>query len=927
MSDTSELGSHNVFISYSRVDGDIVSRLQGALDARGRRSWVDWQDIPPTAEWMGEIRSAMDEADAIVFVLSPDSVSSKVCSEEVQHAIGSNKRIIPVLARDVGAGQVPEAVARLNWIVATDGDTEKAADQIVASLETDLERVRAHSRLLVQGRQWADRDEDPALLLRGSELNDAEGLVGSDLDPRPTPEQTRLVMASRRAATRRQRGAISAVTVALVLSASLGIFAWTQRGAAIHQRDRAEQQTRVARSQALAAQALANIDDHVDLAALLSLEADRIASTPQSRESLHVVAQRTSWLQHVLRGQTQPIFAVAYSPSDDILASGSLDGSIVLWDPTMGERIGDPLLGHKAVQTLAFSPDGDLLASGGDRKVILWNPRTGTQVGEPFEFQQATFVVAFSADGKTLAIGTGSVIALRDVASGKSIGSVLEGPGGIWDITFDPAERTLASGWGDGSVRLWDAATWKPIGEPLVTGAAIASSVDFSPDGDLLASGDQNGAVEFWDPATGTMDGKTINAHSPVTGLDFSPNGGMIATASVGGGVRLWDPQTRMPIGGRLAGQESGPETVAFSSDGSSLASGTDSGSIAIWGSIGVHLSGPPSDIFGVDYSSDGRFLAMGGGDGRIALWDPVSNRPIGQPFSGPRSYVNQLAFAPDGKAMAAGYGDGTVVLWDPETQEPIGDPLPGHRKGEVVVAFSPSGDILATGSWDRSVILSDPATGEQIGDPLTGQGSRIQRVAFSSTGQLASASRDGTVLLWDPKTGQRVGQLRYLGPGDISGLAYSPDGATLATGFVDGTVTMWNPETGERLRDLVGQSAGISSLAFSPDGSVLASGSVEGNIVLWDTATGERIGEPLPGYGAVWGLDFSPDGRLLASGGETGSVYVRDQTAWSSDRSLFRDRLCTVAGRNMTRAEWHQFLPSEPYSRTCPEWPVPPSE
>src|SRR2546425_94393 len=93
MTDTADTTSHDVFISYSRVDGEVVSRLQGALDARGRRSWVDWQDIPPTAEWMGEIRSAIDAADAIVFVISPDSAASKVCSEEVLHAIDSNKRI------------------------------------------------------------------------------------------------------------------------------------------------------------------------------------------------------------------------------------------------------------------------------------------------------------------------------------------------------------------------------------------------------------------------------------------------------------------------------------------------------------------------------------------------------------------------------------------------------------------------------------------------------------------------------------------------------------------------------------------------------------------------------------------------------------------------------------------------------------------
>ncbi len=309
---------HDVFISYSRADGEFVRDLQEALSARGRRAWVDWQDIAPTAEWMDEIRRAMDSADAVVFVLSPDSAASKVCGEELEHALSSNKKIVPILARAVDAASAPAALARLNWIVTEGGSLDGATDRLVEALDTDLDRVRAHSRLLVRAREWADKGEDSALLLRGSELSDAEVLIGTDAEPRPTSDQTRIVLASRRAATRRQRGAISFVTAALVVAAGLGVFAWTQRGAAIEQRQEAQEQAAIANSRALGAAAISNLEQQPDLAALLSLEALGSAPTTESAQAIHTTVQTTSWVRRVMWGDPRdPIFAVAFSHGKD----------------------------------------------------------------------------------------------------------------------------------------------------------------------------------------------------------------------------------------------------------------------------------------------------------------------------------------------------------------------------------------------------------------------------------------------------------------------------------------------------------------------------------------------------------------------------------------------------------------------------------
>ena len=104
------------FISYSRTDQEFVRRLHDALRRRGRDTWVDWQGILPTEEWMAKIRAAIDAAQAFVFVISPASIASTVCRQEIDHAVAQNKRLIPVIALDIEAAGAPESLSRLNWI-------------------------------------------------------------------------------------------------------------------------------------------------------------------------------------------------------------------------------------------------------------------------------------------------------------------------------------------------------------------------------------------------------------------------------------------------------------------------------------------------------------------------------------------------------------------------------------------------------------------------------------------------------------------------------------------------------------------------------------------------------------------------------------------------------------------------------------------
>lgn len=174
--DDARAGS-DVFISYSRADREAVVRLTEALAERGKRAWVDLEDIPPSAEWMAEIRSAIESAEGYLVIVSPDLARSKVCAEELERARSANKRIIPVQVRPTNPDSVPGALSALNWIDATEGKIESAAERVVQALDTDLEHVRAHTRLLVRAAEWEKRGQDRSLLLRGGDLAQAESFL------------------------------------------------------------------------------------------------------------------------------------------------------------------------------------------------------------------------------------------------------------------------------------------------------------------------------------------------------------------------------------------------------------------------------------------------------------------------------------------------------------------------------------------------------------------------------------------------------------------------------------------------------------------------------------------------------------------------------------------------------------------------------
>ena len=141
----------DVFISYSRKDKEFVRRLDEELKRRDREAWVDWEGIPPGDKWEKTIYGAIEGTHTFIFVLTPDSIASEVCGKEIAHAAANNKRLVPIVHRDVAADSVPKPLRELNWIFFRDSnDFEEATDKLTSALDTDLSWVRAHTRLLTR---------------------------------------------------------------------------------------------------------------------------------------------------------------------------------------------------------------------------------------------------------------------------------------------------------------------------------------------------------------------------------------------------------------------------------------------------------------------------------------------------------------------------------------------------------------------------------------------------------------------------------------------------------------------------------------------------------------------------------------------------------------------------------------------------------
>jgi WD40 repeat protein len=929
-------------ISYSRTDIEFVRRLHQAFLAIQRKVWIDWASIPPSAEWMNEILSAIEAADAVIFVVSPDSVESSVCRAEIDHARDHNKRLLPLVVQEVDPSRVPEFVTKLNWIFSRAADDFGLAfNSLVQALDTDLEWVRAHTRLLTKAREWDASARDGSLLLRGRDLKDAEEWLerASTKEPRPTAQQIQYVFGSRRHETSRKNLILGGVIMALIIVSVVAAIAHLQYRTA-------EARRRLATSRQAAAQSRNFLDRGFDVALLLALEAAKIDDTFEAAEALMAGMVHHPRLAYLMHGQRGSAGSLARSPDGRMLATAGND-SITLWDLTSRQAISPLLADHKGVMLVAFSPDGKVLASASATEIVLWDILKHERLrSRPLDDQRQVstlYGLTFNPTGDLLAWGTFASISLWNLNEpdlDRAVHRLKGHSASVTSLAFSPDGRTLVSGswqldgeYGRGHAIVWDMRSRRRIRQ-LFGGGSMILSLAYAADGRVVASGEEDGTIRFWNTATWAQLGPALVRHaSAVTNLAFSPVSQILASGSSDATVMLWDVATLEAINQGLTAHRRAVTGVVFTVDGERLATSDDDGTIAVW-NVGVDnrlgLPVPGSQgVASVAFRPDGKFLATGGDDGTVAVFDAISRMPT-RKFGVGRGFVYGLAFSPDNKTLVSGDWAGTIAFWDAESHQPLGTLL--SREGGIVsLSFSPDGATLASASSAGAILLWDVRSRAVRGPALEGHTKHPVVVAFSPDGTLlASGGWDSKVIIWDVRTHKPRGVPRAGHQHPVIGLAFSPDGRMLASGSGDGTILLWDVERSEASPQLLlGRQEGLTSLSFSPDGRTLASGNTNRSVVLWDVAARRPLGPALllrPPVRESGDADLrltnavlSPNGKVLAAGSRDTPLFL-----WDVDIESWRNLACRIANRNFRCNEWLEYLGSEPYRPTCPQLPSP---
>jgi WD40 repeat protein len=929
MSEANSGANGKVFISYSRKDKAFVQKLNDALDAAGVYAWVDWEGIELASDWMKTITDAIQGNDAFLFVISPDSLKSKVCTDELELGIKLNKKLIPILFREpTKTSNMHEKISSTNWVYMREQDNfDETLPKLIQSINTDLGWVRRHTRLLEQAMEWDEQQRNISFLLNGTELEDAEKWMAdasAHENRQLVPIQAEYITTSRKQADRRQRMVLAGVSLALVVSIVLSIFAWIARNdakaaqaiaqtseaiAIQHQHEASTAQANAEENQQIAEQkkkeaeektnlAIANRSaaqsqiyqsrsGELDTSTLLAIDSyERVASF-QAEDLIRVNSSQLAMPVKQM-AQDGPVWNIEWSPDYQYFVTGNshdpADTNAVneacVWNESDGERL-FCVQHENDVNDALFTHDGKYLVTGSsDKTVAFWDAKTGQPVkklnldGSILDLAVSDTILAIARDDNILTL----VYLNKPDLKPENI----EQSSAVYGVKFSPNGNYLAVALTDGSVKFWQAANKYFFNGPrhLKSNYVVLA---FSPDSNWLVTGGGDSLARL------TKRDGTVQYSVPhgdwVEDVAFGPDPSWYVTVSDDNKVRVIDTATGTE---RLRMSHTNfAQKVEVSLDGQWIASTGYDRVVRIWDAVsGSQMLEFPLDANGsaIAFNKDASRMVAADENGTISIWD-ISMLNTRAGYIAFPEYVHEARLTPSGEFMIVNTDDYHIWKIPADELGQIKDGTQGEsifdaRSLTYDTVISPDSNWVAAVEYDsnsaqnnRGVLVSmDGNTQFELE-----QGSEVTGIAFDKDSKaIATTGINGLISFWSVDTGEKQ-SMKFQVSGPAYSLAISPTDTLTAVG-IHNRIIVWDMTSGKPLAELA-QSGDVEALAFSPDGKWLASGSSNGTIILWkvDGQSFTQNGEAIQVNGNPQVLAFSPEDKWLAGGSTSGFAYLWD--------------------------------------------------
>lgn len=884
------LVSHALLETWKRRSGRLLT-LVGYIGAGGVHG-----ALAQTAEAAFAALDPTQQAIARVILLRLSSLGEgteptrrRVSQEELEldsHA-----------AQDVQV--VLHALTAARLLTVGDGEVDVTHEALIRHwprlrgwLQEDREGHLLHRRLTEASQEWAVLSRDPGSLYRGARLE-----VATELASRRGTELNRLEQEFLRSSREAERHDLEQAEARqrrlrrlLVLLAGVSVIAVATALFAVRETRRARDQERLALSSATAGEATQALRNRLDRALVLGLDAFRLAPVPEARQALLAAIQRTRGLEGILAGRHSVVTAMATGAGGRWLASGGVDGGVVLWDRARRRAIADVRV-EGQVRSLAFDEARGILLAGTETGVIaLLDAKDLERRGELRGHLGPVTALVATADGARSASGFDGTVRRWDLDRPDAPGPVTRVPvASEGAVSFSPDGARVAFVTRQGGLVVADSALRERVRVPWAP--APVRAVAFASDGRFVVAGDARGRVAFGRVGSPRPVSLRRVTDAPVRALAVDPDSRRVAITAADGRVSFADVST-MAVTADWEGHAAAGTAAAYAPG--FLATGGRDGSVLLWHPAGAgaleRTTSAPKDAISLSVRGDGRLVAVGRGDGGVVLRRGATSMPILR-----TSGVTQVAFAPDGRALAVTDRTSSVRLVDPGTGRDVRAPLRSFSEEYYGAGFRADGSALAAWS-DNGTVATWSLPGGQPGPTLAATGGRIFEAAYSPDGRtLAAATSGGSLELFRSPGGRPLQAPLFGTGGELTSLAFSPDGRRIATGSDDGSVQLW--EVRERVTRGRGFDDGgprITDVAFAPSGDVLAA-TDERTVKFWAPGPTPRLlGLQLASRGPAVSAQFTRDGtRLFVLA--PGRITEYSSALWSGDEDVLRARVCAL--------------------------------